>query len=140
MFRQYRDGPQGTSHRQGTDVTHENLRRVCIKPEKAQASPKQGPTEHGQFTSAPYMHKVQILGKVGVANDISDTSIDEGRNDIGPGGQSIQSISEIDRIALADDDQDANGDIPGPEIRPQLFKKGHIETHRIAARFGSEIQ
>src|SRR5262245_34469187 len=86
------------------------------------------------------MHEVQIFGKVGVANDIRDTSIDEDCNDIGPSGQSIQSISKIHCIARADDDQNAYGDIPGPEIRLQLFEKWHSETHRIAARFGSEIQ
>src|SRR3989442_1431705 len=95
MLRHHRDGPQGASQCQRAHVTHKDLCRVGIEPQEPQAGPEQRPTEYRQFTRPPYMHEVQIVSKIGVADNIDDAGIDEGGNDKWPSRKAIQTYGMV---------------------------------------------
>ena len=71
MFRHEGECSQGSSESKGSRIPHENLSRICIKPEESQARADQPPAENGKFTAPSDEGELKVMGELVVPLHIS---------------------------------------------------------------------
>src|SRR4030042_6645371 len=62
MFCNNSKGTERTSEPERTHISHKNISRIRVIPEKAERSTKHGTTENSQFSGAGEIEDLKILG------------------------------------------------------------------------------
>ncbi|KAI3478036.1 hypothetical protein L1887_60088 [Cichorium endivia] len=138
------DGAQRGTQCQGTDVAHEDLGRIGVEPQEAEAGADQRAAEHDQLARARYVRDQQVFGEFHVARQVAEdaqgTTHQHGRQD----RQAVEAVGQVDRIARADDDEvgqdheahaQGNGDVLEHRHDQGGFhagRGGHVEEDRRA--------
>ena len=99
------DGAERGAERQRADVAHEDLGRVGVEPEEAEAGAGHRAEEDGQFAGTRDVGHQQVLGEHRVAGDVGEdgerTGDHHGRHDRQP----VEAVGQVHRVAGADDDE-----------------------------------
>ncbi len=99
------NGAQRCAQGQRADVAHEDLRRIGVEPEEAEAGTDQRAAEDDEFSGTGDVGDQQILGEIHVTGEVTEdaqTAADHhGRHD----RQAVEAVGEVDRIARTNDDE-----------------------------------
>ena len=95
----------GAAQGERAHVAHENLRRVGVVPEKADAGADHGAAEDGDFADHRHALQFEIIGEDGIAAHVGKHGERRRSDDGATDGQPIQPVGEVHRVAGADDDQ-----------------------------------
>ena len=95
----HRHRPNRPAQRQRSYISHEDLRRMCVVPEKPDTRPHHRPAKHSELTHHRHPLHLQVVRKHGMAAHIGQHRQRPGRDDRAPDRQPIQPIRQIHRIA-----------------------------------------
>ncbi|SST10557.1 Uncharacterised protein [Acinetobacter baumannii] len=101
----HRDGAQRGAQRQRADVAHEDLRRIGVEPEEAEAGADQRGAEHDQLAGARYVGNQQVLGELHVARQVAEDAQRAGNHYRRHDRQAVETVGEVHCIARTDDDE-----------------------------------
>ena len=83
-------------------MAHENLSRVCVKPQESQTGTGQRTANHDQFTGARDVRDQQVIGKVHAAFHISEHAQSRTNHHTRQNSQTVQTVSQIHGITRTD--------------------------------------
>ena len=125
LFDQHRHHGHGAAEAERTDVAHEDLGRMRVVPEEAEAGAGHGAAEDGELGGARVARELQILGKLRVAAGVGEDREGAGGDHHEADGEAVQAVGEVDGVGREDHHQrheDAEGrdaEHVGPRIGHQ---------------------
>src|SRR5438270_5840128 len=99
------DRADGSAQRQRADIAHKYLRWMRVIPEKSDAGTNHGTTKDGELSHLRYVGQVKISGEDCMSTHISEHGECAGGDDGAADGEAVKAVSEIHRVARADDHQ-----------------------------------
>src|SRR5690606_16083556 len=124
---------------EGADVSHEDLGRVGVEPEKAKACSSQGATEHHQLTGAGDIGDIEIGGKLDMTHEVGDYTEGTAHHHGGQDRQSVQSVRQVDGIAETDHDEVAEDDVEQPHVQRDVLEEGNKQL-RLRRRSRIDVE
>src|SRR5712672_957439 len=104
------DSADSSAQRQRADVAHKYLRWMRVIPEKSDAGTNHGTTKDGELGNLRDARQLEIVGEDRMPAHVGKHS-ERARSDNGAAdGEPIQTVSEVYRVARADDHQRNEGD------------------------------
>src|SRR5215211_9466175 len=123
MLDRDRGRTEGTAQRQRTGVTHEDHRWRRIEPQEAETGADNRAAQDREFAGPLHIMNLEIFRKDGIADQIGDKTIASGSDHIRHDGEPVEPISDVDRIAGADDDEYADRQEDETELDEDIFEK-----------------
>ena len=111
-----RDRAKQSAERERAGVAHEDRRRRRVEPEKAEARTEHRATQHDQLAAPDDEVDLQVVRIDRVADQIGDECETQGRDHHRADRQSVEPVSQVHRIAGADDDERAEDDEQPAEV------------------------
>ena len=105
-----RDGAQRAAQRQRAGVAHEDHGWRRVEPQEAEAGADDGPADDGELAGALHVVDLQVGGEARVAGQVGDQAEGGGGDHHRHDGEAVEAVGEIDRVAGADDHEDAEQD------------------------------
>ncbi len=99
------DGAQRSAQCQRADVTHEDLCRVGVEPQEAQAGTDQRAAEHDQLARARYVRDQQVFGELHVTRQVTEDAQGAADHHRRHDCQAVEAIGKVDCVAGADNDE-----------------------------------
>src|SRR5690606_34414602 len=93
------NGTQCRAEGERADVTHENLRRIGVEPEKSKPGTGDRTAYDAYFTDPGYIRYAEILGEPHMARGVCEHRQRRGHHNGRQYRQPVQSVGEIHRIA-----------------------------------------
>ncbi len=100
-----RDHTQRSTQCQGADITHEDLGRIGVEPEKTETGAADGGAEYGELTGARHIGHAQIFGEIQMACDVGENRQRARHHDSRHNGETVEAIGEVHGVAGADNDE-----------------------------------
>ena len=130
LTQQHGDNAQRAAERQRTDVAHKDLRRIGVKPQKAQPRADDRRTDDHQFAGVAQIGDVQVVGEIHVTGRPRHQRKTRRDEDGGHDRQAVETVGQVNRIAGADDHEVGQQDIEQPQLRHNVFKERHHQLGR----------
>src|SRR5258708_37128908 len=99
MFNDHSNGADSSAQRKRANVTHEDLGRMRVIPEKADTGPDHGAAEDRQLGGLRHALEFQIFGKHGVSAEIGQYRESSGGGHGAAAGQTLQPVGEGHGVA-----------------------------------------
>ena len=124
------DGP---AQSQGTDIAHENLRRIRVVPQESKARPHHGATENRQLRHQREVLDREIIRPSRISRHVSQRRQGRGRNQHAPDRQTVQPVCQVDGVRRTYQDQDDEGQKRqiGQRISPGVAEEPRNQEVRV---------
>src|SRR5688572_3613917 len=87
------------AERQRARITHEDLRRMGVEPEKSYTRAHDCRAEHSELPCPPQIENLQIRGCIDAADHIGEQRQSQHRDRSEPGGEAVQTVGDVDGVA-----------------------------------------
>lgn len=125
------DGAQGAAESQRTGISHEDLGRIRVEPEKPEERADQGADEHGHLADVANIDDVQIGRKSGMPDDVGQAAQRHRTGDGGAGRETVEAVREVDGVRGAGDHQHHEGDVEPAKLNQRIFEKWNGEHRAV---------
>ena len=121
------NGAERATEGEGTDISHEEFRRRCIEPEKAESAADQGATDNRELSGAGNVLDLKIFGDACMAGCVGEHEKGASGDHHGADSESVESVGQVHRIARGDDDEGRQGDVEDSDVWREILEEGHGE-------------
>ena len=119
--------PKRAADRQAASIAHEDFGRMRVEPKKADRCTHQRRAEHRQFAGPGKVKHIEVGGDVHPAEQVGEHGKCRGGDAGQTGGQAVQTIGQIDRIARpSDDHRHKHHEQPGAKLMTRYLKNGSV--------------
>src|SRR5690606_7504287 len=130
---------EGAPDRNAAGVSHEDLGGMGVEPEEAEARPHERGAEYRELTGPREIEEIEKRSEIGAAQDVGKDRKCQRRNRRQPGGESIQAVGQVDRVAAAGNDGGYEEDEePGRKVHHQVFEERQGGGGGGQCRFGDD--
>src|SRR5882724_3711143 len=116
-----RDNSDRAAEGERTDIAHEHFGGMRVVPKKAERSADESAAKNGKFTDARDVLNFQIVRPAVVAADVSEHGERAGGDDGAADGEAVETVSEIDSVGRAGDDDCDEDEKRKKCERPEMF-------------------
>ena len=121
---------QGGTETQGPGVSHKDLGRIGIEPEKPQTGSHHRASEHGELARLPHGDHLEVAGDRGMSSYVRQHGVGRRCHNHGSRCQPVQSIGEVDGITAPDDHQHHQKGVRPSHVRYPPLDEGNAQPRR----------
>jgi len=123
VFDQHGNQTQHSAQRQGAGITHENLSRESVVPEKPQTTGNKRTQDNAYLTHPGYMKYTKIISQGGMTTQVSKDRVCSCYCHNWTDRQSVETICQVNSIRGAYNNENYKGDKQKSKMKAQIFKQ-----------------